>query len=163
MAESAAGEKAQAPAEDRGPAPVARPSEPVKPAPAPGEKSPRPLPVAPVVSDLPGRKAHASPSVRRFARELGADISAIAGSGHKQRITKQDVQDFIKRKLSGEDITYRGLVEKVRLELAESYLADGSITLAEISYLVGFSSQAAFSRAFKRWTGLTPRGFRDAA
>ena len=101
-AESAAGETAQAAAEDRGPAPVSRPSEPVKPAPAPGEKSPRPLPVAPVVSDLPGKKAHASPSVRRFARELGADISAIRGSGHKQRITRQDVQDFIKRKLSGE-------------------------------------------------------------
>ena len=102
MAESDAGEKARAPAEDRGPAPVARPSEPVKPAPAAGEKSPRPLPVAPVVSDLPGRKAHASPSVRRFARELGADISVISGSGPKQRITRQDVQDFIKRKLSGE-------------------------------------------------------------
>ena len=69
----------------------------------------------------------------------------------------------LQRKLSGEDITYRGLVDKVRLELAESYLADGSITLAEISYLVGFSSQAAFSRAFKRWTGLTPQGFRDTA
>ena len=90
------------PAEDRGPAPVARPSAPVKPAPAPGEKSPRPLPVAPVVSDLPGKKAHASPAIRRFARELGADLSAISGSGPKGRITKQDVQDYIKRKLTGE-------------------------------------------------------------
>jgi pyruvate dehydrogenase E2 component (dihydrolipoamide acetyltransferase) len=92
----------QPPAEDRGPAPVLRPSEPVKPAPAPGEKSPRPLPVAPVVSDLPGKKAHASPAIRRFARELGADVSVISGSGHKGRVTKQDVQDYIKRKLSGE-------------------------------------------------------------
>ncbi len=89
-------------AENRGPAPVLRPSEPARPAPAPGEKSPRPLPVAPVVSDMPGKKTHAGPAVRRFARELGADISAISGSGRKGRITRQDVQDHIKRHLSGE-------------------------------------------------------------
>lgn len=93
---------AQPASEDRGPAPVLRPSAPVKPAPAPGEKRPRPLPVAPAVSDMPGKKAHASPAIRRFARELGADISAIGGSGHKGRVTRQDVQDFIKRKLSGD-------------------------------------------------------------
>jgi len=89
-------------AKDRGPAPVLRPSEAVKPASAPGEKTPRPLPVAPVASDIPGKKAHASPAVRRFARELGADIAAIKGSGHKGRITREDVQDYIKRHLSGD-------------------------------------------------------------
>jgi len=46
-------------------------------------------------------KAHASPAVRRFARELGADISQIGGSGPKGRIRKEDVQHFIKAALSG--------------------------------------------------------------
>jgi len=96
-------EKAPTPkAEERGPAPVSRPSAPVKPAPAPGEKMPRALPVAPAVSDLPGRKAHASPAIRRFARELGADLTRIQGSGRKGRITRQDVQNYIKRYLSGD-------------------------------------------------------------
>jgi len=43
---------------------------------------------------------HASPSVRRFARELGADLSQVKGSGQKSRITKEDVQKFIKFELS---------------------------------------------------------------
>ncbi|HKP66595.1 MAG TPA: dihydrolipoyllysine-residue acetyltransferase [Casimicrobiaceae bacterium] len=47
--------------------------------------------------------AHASPSVRRYARELGADISRITGSGPKGRILESDVQAFIKRALGGDD------------------------------------------------------------
>ena len=43
------------------------------------------------------KKAHASPAVRRFARELGADVGSITGSGPKGRILKQDVQDYVKR------------------------------------------------------------------
>lgn len=67
------------------------------------------------------------------------------------------------RKLAAENASYRKLVDAVRHELAASYLTDGSFTLAEISYLLGFSSQAAFSRAFKRWTGVTPQESRGAA
>ena len=44
-------------------------------------------------------RAHASPSVRKFARELGADLAAVAGSGPKGRIRKEDVQAFVKRSL----------------------------------------------------------------
>jgi len=43
---------------------------------------------------------HASPSVRRFARELGADLSKVKGTGNKGRIVKDDVQNFIKFELS---------------------------------------------------------------
>jgi len=43
---------------------------------------------------------HASPSVRRFARELGADLSKIKGTGNKSRIVKDDIQKFIKFELS---------------------------------------------------------------
>ena len=47
------------------------------------------------------KKAHASPGVRRFARELGADIGLINGSGPKGRILKEDVQGFVKNTLAG--------------------------------------------------------------
>jgi len=68
----------------------------------------------------------------------------------------------LQRKLAAEGTTYRKLIDAVRQELAESYVTDGNFSLTEISYLLGFSSQAAFSRAFKRWTGVTPQEFRDA-
>jgi len=48
-----------------------------------------------------GIKAHASPSVRRLARELGVDLGRVAGTGAKGRITQQDVQAFVKSVLSG--------------------------------------------------------------
>jgi pyruvate dehydrogenase E2 component (dihydrolipoamide acetyltransferase) len=45
-------------------------------------------------------KAHASPAIRRFAREIGADIAQIKGSGDKGRVTKEDVQNFVKAALA---------------------------------------------------------------
>ena len=48
----------------------------------------------------PPSKAHASPSVRRFARELGVNLDFITGSGPKQRILKEDVQAYVKAELS---------------------------------------------------------------
>ncbi|MES9993033.1 MAG: dihydrolipoyllysine-residue acetyltransferase [Candidatus Thiodiazotropha sp.] len=65
----------------------------------PGEKEAR---VPPVPEGFPGSseaKPHASPSVRRFARELGVDLTLVKGSGPKNRILKQDVQGFVKRSL----------------------------------------------------------------
>ena len=46
------------------------------------------------------KHAHASPSVRQFARELGVTLSVVNGSGAKGRITKQDVQNFVKQKIN---------------------------------------------------------------
>jgi len=48
-----------------------------------------------------GLPPHASPSVRRLARELGVDISLVRGSGRKQRILKDDIQAFVKHALGG--------------------------------------------------------------
>jgi AraC-like DNA-binding protein len=69
----------------------------------------------------------------------------------------------LQRKLAAENTTFRTLVELVRQELATSYLTDGAYTLLEIAFLLGFSSQAAFTRAFRRWTGYTPQQYRDTA
>jgi len=50
--------------------------------------------------DSPNKKPFASPGVRRFARELGADISWVRGTGDKRRITKEDVQSYVKSQLA---------------------------------------------------------------
>lgn len=51
---------------------------------------------AEIVAELDGVKPHASPSVRRFARELGVDLAQVKGSGPKGRITHDDVRAFVK-------------------------------------------------------------------
>jgi pyruvate dehydrogenase E2 component (dihydrolipoamide acetyltransferase) len=65
---------------------------------APPAAAVRPPPVAPVNIDEAGFKlAHASPSVRKFARELGANLGGITGTGNKGRILKDDVKAFVKK------------------------------------------------------------------
>ncbi len=51
-------------------------------------------------ADSSGSSAHASPSVRRFARELGVNLALVKGSGEKGRVTKDDVQNFVKQSLA---------------------------------------------------------------
>lgn len=75
------------------PAPVAAATPAAAPAPAPVVATP--AAAAPVQTAAAG-KAHASPSVRKFARELGVDLTKVAGSGPKGRVTQQDVQNFVK-------------------------------------------------------------------
>jgi pyruvate dehydrogenase E2 component (dihydrolipoamide acetyltransferase) len=66
---------------------------------APAEQ--RPPPALPSAEVVRGSRAHASPSVRRFARELGVDLGLVTGSGPKGRILKDDVTAFTRRALSG--------------------------------------------------------------
>ena len=85
-------EKAAAPA----PTPAAAPA-PKAAAPA----APRPSPTASISINEEGfKKAHASPSVRKFARELGADLSQMSGTGEKNRILKEDVKVWVKQALT---------------------------------------------------------------
>ncbi len=94
------------------PAPVTKPAAVPTPAPAPASAPAR---VAPTVVPLagkpdpvpyepapaPGFTPHASPSVRKFARELGVDLAKVKGSGPKGRITQEDVQAFVKGVMKG--------------------------------------------------------------
>ena len=81
-------------------APAPAPAAPT-PAPAAKQPTPRPSPTASIRIDEDGfKKAHASPSVRKFARELGADLSQMSGSGNKGRILKEDVKAWVKQALS---------------------------------------------------------------
>ncbi|MDN4035638.1 dihydrolipoyllysine-residue acetyltransferase [Massilia sp. YIM B02443] len=73
-------------------APAAAPAQASAPAPAPAA-APAPAPAA---QGATGSKAHASPSIRKFARELGVDLGRVPGTGPKGRITQQDVQNFVK-------------------------------------------------------------------
>jgi pyruvate dehydrogenase E2 component (dihydrolipoamide acetyltransferase) len=80
------------------PAPDAAPAKAAAPAPAAAAPSGATLAA---VNESGFSSAHASPSVRRFARELGVDLSRVTGTGFKSRITEEDVKGFVKKALSG--------------------------------------------------------------
>jgi len=72
---------------------------------APSTPAPDPVPVSRAsptakIDEVSFSKAHASPAVRKFARELGVDLGLVDGSGPKGRIVKEDVKSFVKRVLS---------------------------------------------------------------
>ena len=79
--------------------PAPKPAEARAPATAPAAvpiHRPAPVTLLEPVPDVCAFKPHASPSVRKFARELGADLAKVRGSGPKGRITQEDVQAFVK-------------------------------------------------------------------
>ncbi|CAB3792137.1 dihydrolipoyllysine-residue acetyltransferase [Paraburkholderia fynbosensis] len=102
QAESAAAAPAPAPAAK--PAPAEEPSDaPATPSPAPA--APSALAQAPSIPAGEGgtrHASHASPSVRKFARELGVDVTQVQGTGPKGRITQADVTAFIKGVMTGQ-------------------------------------------------------------
>ncbi len=66
----------------------------------------------------------------------------------------------LQRRLDDEHTSFAALVDAVRVETAKTLLADRAIGLSEIAFLLGYSEQSAFTRAYKRWTGETPAAAR---
>ena len=68
----------------------------------------------------------------------------------------------LQRRLAAAGLSFQDLVEQTRQEIAEKYLTNVSLSIAEVSYLLGYSEPSALHRAFKRWKGMTPQEFREA-
>jgi pyruvate dehydrogenase E2 component (dihydrolipoamide acetyltransferase) len=100
-----AAEGATAPAAEAAPTAAAAPA-PAAAAPAPAATpaptaAPAPAAAPAATEGATGGKAHASPSIRKFARELGVDLARVPGTGPKGRVTQQDVQNFVKGVMAG--------------------------------------------------------------
>ena len=99
-----AGESAPAKPQQSAPAPAS--VAPASAAPAPSAPKAPPVPHHPSAgTPSKGGKAHASPSVRRLAREFGVDLSQVSGTGPKNRVLKEDVQSYVKYELSRPKMT----------------------------------------------------------
>ncbi|MCY0989914.1 AraC family transcriptional regulator ligand-binding domain-containing protein [Nannocystis sp. ILAH1] len=135
------------------------------------------LPRTELALRMPGADAAMHAFFERFARgqlsRLPADASLrarvrlqIIRRLHRGAPTLLELADelglaprTLQRKLQAEGETLAGLVDAVRRERAAELLA-GPQALSEVSYLLGFSAPSAFFRAFRRWTGETPEGYR---
>jgi AraC-like DNA-binding protein len=66
------------------------------------------------------------------------------------------------RYLHAESTSYREVLNDLRRDAAKSYLSDPSLSIGQIAYLLGYAEQSAFTTAFRRWTGHSPRSHRSA-
>jgi AraC-like DNA-binding protein len=83
-----------------------------------------------------------------------ANIDKVAGQMAMSRQT-------LFRRLKAEGVTFAEVLDDLRHRLALHYLGGRKVSVNETAYLVGFSEPAAFSRAFKRWTGMSPKAARN--
>ena len=67
----------------------------------------------------------------------------------------------LQRQLQAEGLSYRDVLDNTRRSLAENYLTDNKHSHAQIAFLLGFSDQSNFSRAFKRWTSMSPGQYHE--
>ena len=63
------------------------------------------------------------------------------------------------RRLSEEQVSFQDLLDSYRQSQAMKMLAHENVTMAEVAYALGYHEQSSFNRAFKRWTGKTPRAW----
>lgn len=68
--------------------------------------------------------------------------------------------DILNRLVRSRGLSWTDVVDAVRRPIAERLLRDRSLTIAGVGYQVGFASPASFTRAFRRWTGMTPEEYR---
>jgi AraC-like DNA-binding protein len=85
--------------------------------------------------------------------------ASMDGIAHKLGFSRQTLS----RRLKAEGTTFEKVLDELRHRMALNYLSGKKVSVNETAYLVGFSEPAAFSRAFKRWTGTSPRQHRIAA
>jgi pyruvate dehydrogenase E2 component (dihydrolipoamide acetyltransferase) len=96
----AAPAKTEAPKAEATPAVIPEPSRPAPEVPKVIQPQATPNPIGASAMSEDGKAAHASPSVRKFARELGVNLKLVHGSGPKNRITQEDVQAYVKGELA---------------------------------------------------------------
>lgn len=109
-----------------------------------------------VLARVQTRRAFSRKVRRLISKQMATeriDADTLARQCHMSRQT-------LYRRLKKEGLSFHGLVEHVRKDKALRYVAADRYALGEIAFLLGFSELSAFSRAFKRWTGVAPAQYR---
>ncbi len=93
-------------------------------------------------------------AISRFCRSATPTLNNVASD---LKMSGRSLQ----RKLQSRGLSFQGLLDETRLTLAKDYLRDGHLQLTEVAQMLGYSEQSAFNHAFRRWTGISPRKFRQ--
>ncbi|MCA9605820.1 MAG: AraC family transcriptional regulator [Myxococcales bacterium] len=128
---------------------------------------------APDPALLPILERHASRILEERARASSLAEQVRAAAAERLRDGVPSALDLarplgmseatLRRRLEDEGTSFRAELDAARQALALRYMADLGLTISEVAFLCGYSDGTAFHRAFKRWTGDTPKGWRATA
>ena len=90
---------------------------------------------------------------------LGSELHSLTMEAIAQELFMSS--RTLRRRLEKQGLCFQHLLNEVRQQKAEQYLKDSSLSITEISFLLGFKDSSNFSRAFKRWTGKSPSDARS--
>lgn len=90
------------------------------------------------------------------AKMLSEGVPALSAVASSLGMSARTLQ----RRLTDQNQSFQNLVDQARRELSQQLLSETDYSLAEIAFLTGFADQSGFTRAFKRWSGKTPRSYR---
>ena len=103
--------------------------------------------------------AQGSDFVSRVSRAIASGMPNAASAESVARALAVSTRT-LQRKLVQAGTTFRDVSDSVRARLAQDYLSDPRVSIAEVAMLLGFSEQASFNRAFRRWTRESPGRWR---
>ncbi len=109
-----------------------------------------------LLSELGGHQTIVGRVSRIVAEKLRGRVPPIGEIASEMAMSARQLQ----RALQAEGRTYQDVLSEVRSALARRYLSDESNSVSQVAFLLGFSEAAAFHRAFKQWTGVTPSAAR---
>lgn len=109
--------------------------------------------------------AHRRASQRSFAPTVANTIASLMPHGKARAAEVAQKlglsEKTLARRLWSEGLRFAGVRQRLRCDLAKHHLADKDLPISRIAWLLGYQDVAAFTNAFKRWTGRTPRSFRQ--
>lgn len=101
----------------------------------------------------------------RVAERVRAELISRLPAGEPARSQVASALNLsektLQRRLREEGTGYQQILDEIRRDLAQQYLREGPVSVCEVTFRLGFSDQSSFTRAFRRWTGVTPGEFRS--
>jgi AraC-like DNA-binding protein len=109
-----------------------------------------------IMASQAGQEGVAMEVRRLLAAPANGSVTSVEAVARRLAMSPRTLQ----RRLSEEGTSFDSLREEMRKQTAETFLADRTLSVSEVAFLLGFSEPGAFHRAFKRWHNTTPDAFR---